>query len=60
MGKGRCGWESDHVPEWKLNKLIETYGYGNKAMMLALLELKQRRADERYNAAKAGENGPNA
>ena len=49
-------WDLSSVPEWKLNRLIETYGSGNKALLMALLELKQRRADERYNAAKAGEN----
>jgi len=38
-----------HVPEWRLNRLIETYAPNSKDLRSALLELKQRRAEDRLN-----------
>jgi hypothetical protein len=38
-----------HVPEWRLNRLIEIYGGNSKDFRNALLELKQRRAEDRFN-----------
>ena len=40
-----------HVTEWRLNRLIETYGGNSKELRNALLELKQRRAEEKFNTA---------
>jgi len=43
----RLGWHRDSVPDWKLEAMIDLYGTGNKALKLALTELKARREAER-------------
>ena len=45
-----------HVLDWRLNRLIETYGGNSKELRSALLELKQRRAEERFNETRISDN----